>query len=160
MQTIERFGFDIELLVIAGAYNFTIRELPVEWNNADGSTVQPIDYVRTFNELLYILWNKYTGRYGGITREESKLKHFTESELAEHGRGFHYNGKRFVHHSDLHHAETALYSFTHKQIVFMATALVFLLLSLVFNWHSRSSRFLRTYHSLFHRFAVQRASHL
>lgn len=62
-QTIDRFGFDIELLVIAQTHHFKIKELPVAWNNPDGSTVRPRDYFRTLNELVKIISNRLNHRY-------------------------------------------------------------------------------------------------
>ena len=121
-QTIERFGFDIEALVIATAYRMKIKELPVEWLNPDGSTVSAGDYRKTFVELIQILKNKYRGIYGGRSREDVKVVPFPKRKQATHGRGFHYNGKEFIHHSDLHHSETALYTLIHSQKL----ALIFL----------------------------------
>jgi glycosyltransferase involved in cell wall biosynthesis len=67
LQTINRFGFDIELLVIALKNNLSIKEVPVEFNNPEGSTVKLSDYLRTFTELSRIVSNKVQGRYD-ITR--------------------------------------------------------------------------------------------
>ena len=63
LQTIWRFGFDIELLVIAKAQGLKIKELPIEWHNPSGSTVRFIDYIKTFEELLKIAINKILGIY-------------------------------------------------------------------------------------------------
>lgn len=63
LQTIERFGFDIELLSIAQVNGFTIKEMPVKWNNPDGSKVTLASYFRTFGELLHIIKNRISGKY-------------------------------------------------------------------------------------------------
>ena len=62
-QTIWRFGFDIELLVIARTQKLITKELPVAWENASGSTVRVWDYFLTFFELTRIITNKAIGRY-------------------------------------------------------------------------------------------------
>lgn len=62
-QKIARFGFDIELLVIARLHNFSIKEVPVDWNNPAGSTVRTRDYFRTFQELWRIVNNRYAHAY-------------------------------------------------------------------------------------------------
>lgn len=62
-QTIERFGFDIEVLVIARKNNFKIRELPVVWDNPAGSKVTAMSYLQTLGELAHISWNRIQGRY-------------------------------------------------------------------------------------------------
>lgn len=63
LQTINRFGFDIELLVIAWVNGLKIKELPVVWNNADGSTVTLKSYFQTLRELFHIVRNRLSGRY-------------------------------------------------------------------------------------------------
>lgn len=62
-QKINRFGFDIELLVIAREQGMKIRELPVAWNNPEGSTVKPSDYFRTMRELAEIIGNRLQNAY-------------------------------------------------------------------------------------------------
>jgi dolichyl-phosphate beta-glucosyltransferase len=62
-QTIERFGFDIELLVIARTHGFTIKELSVAWNNPAGSKVTAASYLQTLGELAHISLNRARGLY-------------------------------------------------------------------------------------------------
>lgn len=62
-QRIDRFGFDIELLVIADLHGFSIGEVPVVWDNPAGSTVRPSDYFKTLSELFVIFGNKLRGAY-------------------------------------------------------------------------------------------------
>ncbi len=63
LQTIHRWGFDIELLVIAKIHGCSIIELPVAWNNPGQSKVQSFDYLTTLFELFRIMRNKLMGRY-------------------------------------------------------------------------------------------------
>lgn len=62
-QTIERWGFDIEILVIAKKLGYKIKELPVTWINPGESKVTLKSYWRTFKELLRIKWNLIKGVY-------------------------------------------------------------------------------------------------
>ncbi len=62
-QTIERWGFDMEVLKIARVQGFKIKELPVQWSNPAGSKVTLGAYVSSFRELLKIKWNSLRGRY-------------------------------------------------------------------------------------------------
>lgn len=62
-QKINRWGFDIELLVIAREQGMKVRELPVAWNNPGGSKVEPADYLRTMRELVEIIGNKLQHAY-------------------------------------------------------------------------------------------------
>ena len=62
-QTIEKWGFDIEILVLAKKLGYKIKELPVTWINAEGSKVTLKSYIRTFMELLKIKYNLLTNKY-------------------------------------------------------------------------------------------------
>jgi len=62
-QTIEKWGFDIEILVLAKKLGYKIKELPVTWINAEGSKVTLKSYIRTFAELLKIKYNLLTNKY-------------------------------------------------------------------------------------------------
>lgn len=63
MQTIMRWGFDIEILVIAKKLGFKIKEVPVIWINAGESKVSLKSYFSTFFELLKIRRNLIKGKY-------------------------------------------------------------------------------------------------
>ena len=64
LQTIERFGFDVELLYIAHKHGFPIREIPVQWFDSPYSKVNVIrDSTRMFTDLLVIRWNELKGLY-------------------------------------------------------------------------------------------------
>lgn len=69
-QTIDRWGFDIELIVIARTLGYRIKELPVTWINPDGSKVGLSVYLTTLRELGAIIFRKLRGHYqkveGGI----------------------------------------------------------------------------------------------
>jgi len=52
--TIDGFGFDVEILALAGALGFRTVELPVEWCDAPGSKVQALqDGAKAFAEALH-----------------------------------------------------------------------------------------------------------
>lgn len=61
-QTIMRWGFDIEVLVIARKLGYKIKELPVEWNNPPGR-VNFWAYLKTLRELFQIKINLLRGKY-------------------------------------------------------------------------------------------------
>ncbi len=71
LQTIERWGFDIEILTIAWLYGFHIKELPVAWDNPTGSKVTLRSYIQTLRELLHIMWNRSTGKYTSRFKEDA-----------------------------------------------------------------------------------------
>jgi len=61
--TIERFGFDIETLVLAKKLGLKIQEVPIRWNNPAASSVKLASYFATLKELFQIRWNLWRGWY-------------------------------------------------------------------------------------------------
>jgi dolichyl-phosphate beta-glucosyltransferase len=62
-QTIDRWGFDIELLTIARSLGFRIREVPITWINASGSKVTMRSYLEVLCEVWRIRQNLRAGLY-------------------------------------------------------------------------------------------------
>jgi dolichyl-phosphate beta-glucosyltransferase len=64
LQTIERWGFDPELLYLARRLGLKVVEVPVEWAHREGTRINPLrDGTRMFVEMLKIRWNGLTGKY-------------------------------------------------------------------------------------------------
>jgi dolichyl-phosphate beta-glucosyltransferase len=64
LQTIERWGFDPELLYLARRLGLKVVEVPVEWAHSEGTRISPLrDGARMFVEMLKIRWNGLTGKY-------------------------------------------------------------------------------------------------
>jgi dolichyl-phosphate beta-glucosyltransferase len=64
LQTIERFGFDVELLYIARKRRFSMLETSVIWRDDPNTRVNALrDSIRTFTELFIIRWNDLKGLY-------------------------------------------------------------------------------------------------
>lgn len=63
-QTIDRFSFDVELLVIAARQGLRIDEVPVVWRNAPHTSVNPLtDSARMLWDVLLIRLRDWGGRY-------------------------------------------------------------------------------------------------
>lgn len=63
-QTIERFGFDPELLYLARHHGLTVREVPVRWAHSPATKVNMMrDSVQMFLDVFIIRWNGLRGRY-------------------------------------------------------------------------------------------------
>lgn len=64
LQRIFGFGFDTEYLAIAQKYKFKTIEVPVEWYDEAGTTINPIkDTINSFRDIFKIQWNLLTGKY-------------------------------------------------------------------------------------------------
>jgi len=61
-QTINRWGFDFEVLVIAKKLGYKIKELPVKWDNPPGRVTFSA-YFKTLLELFKVKWNSIKGKY-------------------------------------------------------------------------------------------------
>ena len=63
-MTIDRFGFDVEFLFVANYSGLRLCEIPVKWNNVEGSKVSVIrDTRRMFSELSQVRRNAKSGQY-------------------------------------------------------------------------------------------------
>ena len=63
-QTIERFGFDPELLYLARHHGLRSIEIPVRWGHSPATKVNMMrDSIQMFLDVFKIRWNSLTGRY-------------------------------------------------------------------------------------------------
>jgi glycosyltransferase involved in cell wall biosynthesis len=63
-QTIERFGFDPELLYLARHHGLRATEIPVRWGHSPATKVSMLrDSIQMFLDVFKIRWNSILGRY-------------------------------------------------------------------------------------------------
>ena len=62
-QQLDGFSFDVEDLVIAKSLGLRAIEVPVVWNNVEGTKVSTLAGVASFLALVGIRWRALTGRY-------------------------------------------------------------------------------------------------
>lgn len=63
-QTIDGFGFDVELLYLARRLRYSINEVPITWQHRPSSRVDPLrDTLRMLRDVLRVRWNDACGRY-------------------------------------------------------------------------------------------------
>ncbi len=62
-QVLDGFSFDVEDLVIAKSLGLKAIEVPVVWNNVEGTKVGMLTGVQSFTDLAGIRWRALTGRY-------------------------------------------------------------------------------------------------
>lgn len=60
---IEGWGFDIEVLALARAFNYKIGIIPAHWINDPRSHVRPFDYLRVLGDTLRVRANLRAGKY-------------------------------------------------------------------------------------------------
>jgi dolichyl-phosphate beta-glucosyltransferase len=63
-QKVNRFAFDMEVLVVAQSLGYSFKEVPIEWTNSKESRFRAIkDSFLTLKDLIYIKLNLWSGRY-------------------------------------------------------------------------------------------------
>ncbi len=68
LQTIERWGFDPEILFIAIKRGFRVVEVPVSWAHDERTRMSYLrDGLQMLQELAIVRWNALTGRYNKPT---------------------------------------------------------------------------------------------
>ncbi|MFN0138945.1 MAG: dolichyl-phosphate beta-glucosyltransferase [Pyrinomonadaceae bacterium] len=67
VMTVDRFGFDVEFLFVANYHGLRLAEIPVRWNDVEGSKVSVArDTRRMIGELMQIRRNARQGVYDRI----------------------------------------------------------------------------------------------
>ena len=70
LQTIERWGFDPEILFIARKRGLKVKEVPVSWAHDERSRMSYLrDGMQMLKELCIVRWNALIGRYGKKIKE-------------------------------------------------------------------------------------------
>jgi len=62
-QKLDGFGFDVEDLLIAHIHGFKVVEVPVRWDNVEGTKVSALTGARAFWDLLVVRWHQLCGHY-------------------------------------------------------------------------------------------------
>jgi dolichyl-phosphate beta-glucosyltransferase len=82
--TIERFGFDVELLYVSYKAGLRLSEIPVRWDHNDGSKVSVIrDSLRMLNEVRTIRSQFGRGVYDSAIKESRNAASAENGELNE-----------------------------------------------------------------------------
>jgi dolichyl-phosphate beta-glucosyltransferase len=63
LMTVDRWGGDFELLILAQYLGYQITEVPVVWHDAGKSLLGPWGYLQTLRELLQVKGRLLTGKY-------------------------------------------------------------------------------------------------
>lgn len=70
--TIERWGFDIEVLALARKFGYKIAEVPVTWYHVETELIGGSSYTNTFSDLLKVWWNSLTGKYEKLRAQSTE----------------------------------------------------------------------------------------
>ncbi|MFZ0392564.1 MAG: dolichyl-phosphate beta-glucosyltransferase [Terracidiphilus sp.] len=74
LMTIERWGFDPEILFIARKRRFRVKEVPVSWAHDARTRISYLrDGLQMLEELAIVRWNALRGRYGREVEEVERV---------------------------------------------------------------------------------------
>jgi glycosyltransferase involved in cell wall biosynthesis len=75
LQTIERWGFDPEILFIALKRGFRVVEVPVTWGHDERSRMSYLkDGLQMLKEIAIVRWNAFLGRYSKPVEDVRRAK--------------------------------------------------------------------------------------
>jgi dolichyl-phosphate beta-glucosyltransferase len=81
-MTVERFGFDVEMLHLARRLGYRVCEVPVMWRNSPETRVRVWrDSTSMIGDLLRIRWYDRRGRYGALVPLQSTYRESTSTAL-------------------------------------------------------------------------------
>lgn len=63
LQRMDRFGFDVEMLFLARKLGLRIAEVPVRWNDVEGTKVSLFSGADAFLDIVRVRWNELRGLY-------------------------------------------------------------------------------------------------
>lgn len=71
LLTIDRWGFDVEILAVARHKKLTIQEMPITWMNDEESKVKASAYLQVLWEVVRVRLNLMRGKYHGVQKEKN-----------------------------------------------------------------------------------------
>ena len=72
---VERFAYDVEILILARKAGLVVREIPVRWRDAPGSKVHAVkDSLAMLRDVMLVLWRERRGRYDRLAEHAGGRK--------------------------------------------------------------------------------------
>ena len=62
-QRLEKFGFDVEVLYLARKFGFCVAEVPIHWNDVEGTKIAAFSGADAFLDILRVRKNDWLGKY-------------------------------------------------------------------------------------------------
>ena len=121
-----QWTFDLEFLVKARNAGFKIEEVNIDFEDRKNGKSK-INLVKSSVEIAMTAIK--------LKAKDNGIVEFSDEQNNTKGKGFHYKGKEFVPHNNLHHSSTALYRITRSQIFVIFSLITLLAISFVINWH-------------------------
>lgn len=123
------WSFDLEFLIKARQANYVVQSLPVPYRARTSASR------RKSNRTMIASWQLASaGVYHKWAPPE--VVPFSAAYEKIHGKGFDYNGKRFVTHNDLDPSLSALYRLNRWHIAYILGMVLFIVIGLLLDWRT------------------------
>ncbi len=119
--------FDLEFLLKARNAGYTIESKDIVFSERTAGKTK----ITLHKAIAQIGWTALKYRF---TRPQ--IIPFHPKVELEKGKGFHYKGQEFIHHSDLDYKKTAFFRLTAKHKLIILELLLILGMQLYINWHA------------------------
>ncbi|MDQ3098511.1 MAG: glycosyltransferase [bacterium] len=122
-----RWTFDLEFLTKARDAGYIIESVGIIFNEREAGATK-INVLRATYEIgINALKLKLTG---------PSVIPLHPRDIEKEGQGYHYKGKKYVHHTKLSHTESAIITLTLKQKLILITLLTLTVITFILNWHT------------------------
>lgn len=121
------WSFDLEFLIKARDAGYKIAVVPIPFSKRQSGEAKINLFTAAFEAGVDALRLKF---------QTPDVIPFHPKDRAALGNGFHFRGSAFVPHNSLHHSQTALYTITPKQKIYVTGFLIILLECLLLDWHA------------------------
>ena len=118
------WSFDLEFLVKARNAGYAIASIDITFEKRKSETPK----ISILPAALEIGWSALK-----LKLATSEIIPFHRNKVPNKGKGFHFKGVEFIHHSDLDHKESAVYTLVSRQKLVLFLLLLIILLGLLIN---------------------------
>ncbi len=118
------WSFDLEFLVKARNAGYSIASVDITFEKRKNETPK----ISILPAAMEIGWSAIK-----LKMQTSEVIPFRQRKILDNGKGFHYKGVEFVHHSDLDHKESAIYTLINRQKLILFLFLFILFFGLLVN---------------------------
>lgn len=121
------WAFDLEFLVKARDAGYRIDSVPIVFEKRYSGKPKI--------GMLQAVWQIGISAIR-LAYSDAQIIPFHPETLKAKGNGFHYKGMEFVHHTTLHHKQSAFFRLSNGQALFLSFLFMGLLIGLAYNWHA------------------------
>ncbi|MBI4137162.1 glycosyltransferase [Candidatus Roizmanbacteria bacterium] len=123
------WSFDIELLVKARNAGYTIASASIPFNRRDKQR-------KFLGQRPISLWLKMVLHAFNLAFSNPDIVPFHPNQEKVKGKGFHYEGVEFIHHSDLSHHENAFFRLSLPQVFVLSFIVGIAIVGILMDWHA------------------------